>query len=260
MLTFVVPVRHQDSVSDWGKVNAYLRATFASIAAQIHPDWRAVVVANRGAALPPLPDRFTELRVEFPCPVLPGADRPKEELYNAIRDDKGGRVWAGLKTVEPRGHVMVVDYDDFVSRRLAATAAAAPDAAGWYVADGYLYDGSDIVMKRRQFDELCGTSLIVHARHFYPGAGADERHFVRHIHGSHKFIKKILREQGDPLIPLPYPGAMYRVGHAQASSGSAGLRQHLSPGQLLRHPWDGVRRISRLRRLDAALQQEFLAA
>ncbi|MCK7494916.1 MAG: hypothetical protein MZW92_30240 [Comamonadaceae bacterium] len=164
------------------------------------------------------------------CPVRNGHEK---RLYNAIRDDKGGRVWAGLKTVEPRGHVMVVDYDDFVSRRLAATAAAAPDAAGWYVDVGYLYDGSAFVLKRSKFDELCGSSLIVNARHFYPVDGADERHVVRYVHGSHKFIKTMLREKGDPLVPLPYPGAMYRVGHAQASSGSAGLRQHLSPRLLL---------------------------
>ncbi len=49
LLTFVIPVRHQDNAPDWARLSANLAQTLASIAAQSHSDWQGVVVANEGA-------------------------------------------------------------------------------------------------------------------------------------------------------------------------------------------------------------------
>ena len=49
MLTFIIPVRHQDNARDWTLLKANLSQTAASIAGQTHPGWRALVVANEGA-------------------------------------------------------------------------------------------------------------------------------------------------------------------------------------------------------------------
>lgn len=216
-------------------------------------------MTNRGAHLPPLPPRFRQVMVDLPCPVIPGPERSKEERYNVIRDDKGARVWAGLQSVEPSGHVMVVDYDDLVSRRLASFAAKAPEAAGWYISDGYLFDGSSLLERRSEFDELCGSSLIVHSRHFYPANADNERMFVRYIYGSHKFIKTKLANLGDPLVALPFPGAMYRVGHAHATSGSQGVRQRLAFISILRRPRQSLERLRNMAYLNSSLRREFLA-
>ncbi|MEG3166304.1 hypothetical protein U1701_17080 [Sphingomonas sp. PB2P19] len=237
-----------------------MRITFDSIAAQAHPEWQTIVVTSRGAVLPSLPQKFRHVEVDLPCPSLPGADRPTEELYDAIRDDKGARVWAGLQTVEPRGHFIVVDYDDLVSRRLASTAAATPDAAGWYISHGYLYDGSPIVFRRAGLDRICGSSAIVHARYFYPAPADDLPLFNRQVHGSHKFIKQKLAALGDPMTPLPYPGAMYRVGHPHAASGSVGVRQHLGLKSFAREPLQGLRRLRNLSFISPSLRREFFAA
>ena len=48
----------------------------------------------------------------------------------AVRHDKGASVLAGIVEARPTGHVMVVDYDDFVSSRLASLVDSDPDAPG----------------------------------------------------------------------------------------------------------------------------------
>jgi len=58
MLTFIVPVRHPENARDWTRVRQVLEQTAASIAGQESDEWSAVVVANSGSDLPPLPLRF----------------------------------------------------------------------------------------------------------------------------------------------------------------------------------------------------------
>jgi hypothetical protein len=58
MLTFVIPVRHQDSMDDWQGVQHRLSETLHSVSAQTVDDWQCVVVANEGALLPPLPGQL----------------------------------------------------------------------------------------------------------------------------------------------------------------------------------------------------------
>ena len=64
-LTFVIPVRHQDNARDWGKLKSNLTATVKSIASQESTDWKAIIVANRGADLPALPAGFDVKWVDF---------------------------------------------------------------------------------------------------------------------------------------------------------------------------------------------------
>jgi hypothetical protein len=74
LLSFIIPVRHQNNARDWGQLKANLAETLASISAQSKPDWRGYVAANHGADLPPLPERFEAVRVDFPltiCTISP---------------------------------------------------------------------------------------------------------------------------------------------------------------------------------------------
>ena len=52
MLSFVIPVRHQENARDWNRVKENLSQTVASISGQTHSSWDAVIVANHGATLP----------------------------------------------------------------------------------------------------------------------------------------------------------------------------------------------------------------
>ena len=162
VLTFIIPIRHQANAKDWGALKANLVQTVHSIAGQSDSRWRAFVVANSGADLPPLPQGFSVVRVDFP----PNAKHekgsaPLEQVYQAFRMDKGRRVLAGLISARPQGHVMIVDDDDFVSNRLVAHVAQNAGANGWFLRQGYVWSPGDaLVFRDEDFYHMCGTCLL----------------------------------------------------------------------------------------------------
>lgn len=260
MLHFVVPVRHPDSVADWDGVCRNLAETLSSLSRQTSTQWRAVVVVNRGAALPSLPDRVEVEHVDLPLKVLPPRADDQEAYYQAFREDKGRRVLAGLRGASAEDHVMVVDYDDWVSRRLAAHAAATPRAPGWYVRVGWVWDGGRVACRYPSFMEFCGTSFMI--RRDLLGIPMDISEpcleEVRRRLGSHKFLRGHLEEQGTPLEPLPFPGAVYRVGTPSAVSGSAGMLRRMTPLRMLRRqPVRFLKRAASLRPVGTAMRDEF---
>lgn len=261
-LTFIIPVRHQDNAKDWLHLKANLAQTLRSLAAQTSKDWRAIVVANNGADLPPLPPQVEVARVDFPPNVLHeqgGADR--EAFYDACRMNKGERVLAGMLHAGEMRYVMVVDDDDCVSSRLAEYVAMHAGPPGWYIHDGFLWeDSSNYLYRYSGFSRLCGTSHIVRADLYRLPASMDlaEPEYIRTMLGSHIFIDSYLRESGTPLVPLPFVGAVYRVGHPGAHSKSQGVfAQYFMHRWLLRSPGELVRRLRRLKFLSRSLRQEF---
>lgn len=66
LVTFIIPVRHQENARDWSRLKANLTQTVASISNQTNGDWRGIIVANEGADLPDLPEKFSAVRVTFP--------------------------------------------------------------------------------------------------------------------------------------------------------------------------------------------------
>jgi glycosyltransferase involved in cell wall biosynthesis len=263
-LTFVIPVRHPSNSSDWDEHTLRLAQTVRSIAAQTDARWRAVIVANDGATLPPLPPQFTVERVDFPPNTVYGRpDATQEELWESIRIDKGRRVLAGLIATRPDHHVMIVDDDDFVSNRLVAFAAQQPDANGWFVGDGYIWgDGGSFVYRYPDFSGFCGTSHIVRADLYALPADAASAGdaYVKRTLGSHIFLERDLAERGTPLAPLPFYGAMYRIGHRGAVTASSGLWQHFFGRDMWFHPRAIVRRLARVRPLTSALRREFFGS
>lgn len=263
MLTFVTPVRHHATATNWRAVRARMAVTLRSLRAQDDGRWNAVVVANAGADLPHDLTRCDVVRVDFPPNTL-DRNGPPEALWHAIRADKGRRVLAGLlharATGMLRGHVMVVDYDDVVSRRLAGFVAAHPKAHGWYVNAGYTFSGTRLLVSYpREFFELCGTSHIVRADLLNLPAGpadASEAYISRTL-GSHKFIKRDLDEQGTPLAPLPFAGAIYRMGHGDAASGSSSMVRYSLRKESVGRPLALARQLAKFRYMGPRLAREF---
>jgi hypothetical protein len=261
-LTFIIPVRNQANAKDWSRSKVNLRQTAASIAAQTSSSWNAFVVANHGADLPELPRNFSDVRVDFPPNLLhdmESADR--ETVYRAFRQDKGQRVLAGLLAARPKGHVMIVDDDDFVSRRLADYVARNPQANGWFIRKGYVWsDGGSLVLRHDAFSHLCGTSHIIRADLFRIPDQFDAAtpEYIQDMLGSHVHIADELARQGAPLMPLPFRGAIYRIGHAGAHSGSRSIWQ-----TFFAHP-HGIRSVLsnalRLGYLSPEMRREFFAA
>ena len=262
VLTFVIPVRHPQNCADWAALKRRLSDTMRSIAGQDDDRWRAVIVANEGADLPPLPDKFAVKRVDFPPnPMFERRDNDLEAFRDCVRLDKGRRVLAGILEGDSTGYVMVVDDDDFVSRRLTSFVASHQGEHGWYLRNGYIWgDGGRLIYEYADFSRFCGTSHIVRKDLYELPASveaADPDH-LREIFGSHIFIQEFLEERGKPLQALPFVGAIYRVGHAGAHSNSAGLfKQVFLNRELLRNPFKLVGRLARLRLLDADVRLHF---
>lgn len=262
MLWFLVPVRHPATVRDWGAVKAVMALTFRSIAAQDHPDWACIIAADEAADLPdppaPAAGRFHVVRTALPPAVIPRKGwRNRTPFYHAIRADKAARLRAAYLAAGPEGHVMVTDFDDLVSRRLAGLAAAAPEASGWYFDQGLLWAGGGWVMDYpRRFHRYCGSSHILHQRHLAPirqgrDAGDD---LALHFLGSHVVAHDRLAAEGDPLAPLPFCGAVYRIGHGGATSRQSFARE-VAKG---RTPWGMLRRLGRLRPRPEGFAAEFM--
>ena len=261
-LTFIIPILHPENCRDWRTLKQHLLQTANSIAAQDCRNWKAVVVANKGSDLPPLPVNFDIKYVEFPPNAQFGRGKNDLETFReAVRLDKGRRLLAGMIHAGEMGHVMFVDHDDFISRHLTSFVSNFPESYGWYVKDGYLWgSGGKLVYKFNEFSHVCGTSHIVRSDLYEMPSGIEDADpkYIRKILGSHIFIEEHLASKGTPIIPLPFSGAVYRVGHENSHSKSSQLFRiaFLKP-QLIFNPREVVKRISRFNLVDSSFGQEF---
>ncbi len=261
-LTFVIPVRHQANAKDWSRLRSNLEQTIRSIASQDSNHWQAIIVANHGADIPDLPPRFSIARVNFPPNRMhEQGSASKEDFYKAFRSDKGRRVLAGLLEARNLGHVMIVDDDDFVNRRLASFVAAHPEENGWFLREGYIWsDGGRFLYRFSDFSKLCGTSHIIRADLYkIPKSLADaDESYVQEILGSHIFLHDRLDASNNRLSPLPFVGAVYRIGHPGAHSRSSGIfGQFFMKRALLKRPHQIVSRLMRVRILNDRIRSDF---
>jgi len=259
-LSFIVPVRHPANAKDWGLLKRNLAQTLGSIANQTDDRWQGAVIANHGADLPDMPAGFRVVNVDFPPnPLHDMESADLEAVYDAFRLDKGRRVLAGLVELRPQGHVMICDDDDLVSRRLTEWVSQNRTNNGWWIQNGYVWaDGGAWLYRCGDFSDLCGTSHIIRADLYALPVTMDgwsESEIKRSL-GSHRFIKGDL-DARTPLEPLPFFGAVYRVGHPGAHSQSPGLFRKFFPKTLLKRPKELVRRLLRLRVLTGATRREF---
>ncbi len=262
VLTFVIPLRHPQNSPDWPALKRRLAQTMHSIAGQDDSRWRAIIVANTGSDLPPLPDNFALKQVDFPPnPMFEQGDNDREAFLDCCRLDKGRRVLAGILDADRTSYVMVVDDDDFVSCRLTSFVADHLGDNGWYVRDGYIWsDGGKLLYEYADFSKFCGTSHIIRTSLYdLPQTlEAADPDYIRKILGSHVFIREYLQEHRRPLQPLPFVGAIYRVGYVGSHSKSPGLmRLVFFRRELLRNPLKVPGRFARLRLLDATVRHQF---
>ena len=262
LLAFITPVRHQDNARDWSLLKANLAQTVASIANQTHHDWQGIIVANEGADLPDLPERFRVARVTFPPNAMHergGAD--EEDFYDAFRIDKGRRVLHGMLSARDSRFFMIVDDDDLVSSRIVQHVAQHPDANGWRIDRGFIWDdGGWLLLGNDAFNHVCGTSLIIRSDLYglperFEDASPD---WIKSTLGSHIRIADILAQRGTPLQTLPFRGAVYRVAHAGSHSKTPSLlvKYFFNWGSLKR-PRRLLRKVGKLRLVGGGAKREF---
>jgi hypothetical protein len=262
LITFVIPVRHQSNSKNWGLLKANLTQTIASISAQTNSNWRAVIVANQGADLPAVPERFQIVRVNFtPNEMYEQQGHDKEEFYDAVRLDKGRRILKGMLYVRDTAFYMVVDDDDFVSNSLVSYVSKNQKANGWKISEGYVWgDGGSLLYVHRDFANFCGTSLIIRSDLFclpdsFEVASSE---YIKTMLGSHIKIVKILTDKGAPLASLPFRGAIYRVGHVGAHSKSPTLiKMYLLNRSIMLSPLRFVRNLLSMRLVSSDIKNKY---
>lgn len=262
LVTFVIPVRHQDNARDWDSLRANLQQTIGSIAAQTSDDWQAIVVANEGADLPDLPAQFHIERVQFPPNLMHEEETAtREDFLDAFRLDKGRRVLSGMMAGRGTRYFMVVDDDDFVSRDIVHFIASQEDCPGWKIDRGYVWnDGGSLVLAHDDFNHICGTSLIINAKIYsIPDTPAEVSiSFIKEMLGSHHGVDKLLETRRTPLKPLGFRGAMYRVANPGSHSRTPGfLKKYIFLNGWYLRPRETLWKLRRIRKFDTSLRAEF---
>ena len=263
IVTFIIPVRHQHNAKNWMIIKDHLTDTIKSISNQDTTGWKAIIVANHGADLPEIPNNFEVVRVDFPPnPIFEKGSAPIEKVYEAVRSDKGRRVLAGMLHAGKMGHVKVVDDDDFVSRKITSFVSMHRESNGFYIQDGYVWEdgGNWLFHYDGNFSKLCGTSHIVRADLYnLPSSISDaSESYIQNMLGSHIFIDNYLNNNNSPLSRLPFLGAIYRIGHTENHSRLSGMfYEFFFQKWLWRRPMRQLKRLTRLKRLDNRLLDEY---
>lgn len=265
LLKFVIPVRHPENSRDWSELKRNLAATIKSVAAQSNERWHAVIVANRGSDLPHLPPGFSVVWTDFPPNLMHDHHAGDRETFlDAVRLDKGRRILAGMLETPAAEYTMVLDDDDFVARDLTAFVARNRGQNGWFFRDGYIWrEGGMFLLGYPDFSRLCGSSHIIRTD-LYDLPESQEcasDTYIKRMLGSHIFPCLALADAGTPLAALPFPGAVYRVGHIGAHSRSTGIwSAHFFRKEFLKRPWEILRRMARLRILTPGMRHTFFGS
>lgn len=262
LVTFIIPVRHQDNARDWQALKTNLVQTIASIANQTNGDWRGIIVANEGADIPPLPEKFSVERVTFPPNDMHELGKgSKEDFYDAFRADKGRRVLMGMLRARDSEFFMIVDDDDLVSAHIVQYVSEHRSENGWTIDKGFIWDsGGSLLFRYNEFNHLCGTCLIIRSDLYglperFEAAALD---WIKTMLGSHVRIAGILSERGTPLQSLPFRGAVYRVAHGGSHSRAPSLiAQYFLNRNVLRHPKWLLNNLRRLRFIGDKARREF---
>jgi hypothetical protein len=262
IITFVIPVRHPENARDWQSLKLNLQQTAKSIAAQTNAAWKGVIVANDGADLPVLPEKFEVVRVNFPPnPHYDLRSDNRQKVYDAVRLDKGRRILKGILDSERTPFYMVVDDDDFVSNKIAQFVSQHPKANGWKINKGYVWaEGGTWLYALDTFDRKCGTSMIVNSKLYSLPERFEEADetYIKEVFGSHIMLAPLLVKRQTPLAKLPFRGAIYRVGHSGAHSKSENLiRTFITPKYNWKRPWRFATNFLNFRRLKDDISEEF---
>jgi hypothetical protein len=227
MLAFITSLRHPRNSGDYARVEALLAETLASVSRQSAP-YSVWVVGNRRPSR--LAPDANWVQVDFDAPsTLSG---PRTGVAAVLRD-KGSKLAAGLLAARESSpdHVMFLDADDLVSRRLAALSAGNPHAPGWRIEHGYRWAADRRAVRRQpHFHRHCGSGCVVRADLYdLPPdlrAGASQAELedrlgdrLQRWFGSHLYVADDLAAAGHPLAPVPFAGALYRVSTGENHSG-----------------------------------------
>lgn len=217
MLVFVVPIKSAQVSTNWEVFSLLVARTMRSICQQTSDNFKVVAVCHEIPEIPFQHPALEFLQVDFEPPTDEAirsqvSEDPKNYRNAAKEADKAKKILRGIeyaKKYDPT-HFMVVDADDCISRELVSFVDEHSDGgAGWYIKKGYIYnEGSNLIfLNKNSFNVLCGTCIIINAAYVNELLSLEPHPLFHHE------VTKL--KNGDKLIPLPFPGAIYSIGNTE---------------------------------------------
>jgi hypothetical protein len=239
LLTFAVAVTPSANDVERNFRRRMLAATLASLFGQTDGAFRVMVAGARRDEV----DLPADPRLEFvPFESLPAKDRP------AAHHDQAAKLFEMARLLATRGggYFMPVDMDDFVSRDLVTFVRAHRDPNGYVIEKGYALDGVsnqvvqayDVGSPRGLFHKACGTCVIInlaprdlpplfvcrpalfglvlrafHRLRKWRLVGGRRFRYLRLRERGHYMTAEAAAAEGRPLMPLPFPAAVYTAFH-----------------------------------------------
>jgi hypothetical protein len=242
MLIFLIPLKSARVAGCWDRVSRLLSRTVASACAQTSPDFQIIVACHEIPEGDFAHPALQFVQAEYPAP---SPSDPSE-----MRADKQCKLQIALNRAMEYApsHVMFLDGDDLVSRRLAAFVAAHTAENGWYLPSGYFYCEQQpyLHFERRRFDQWCGSAHIIRPAllDFLPRW--DDR-----LVFDHRQLTTLLQDHGTPLRPLPFPGGVYTIAHGDNFNDYESVLWSSHPF------WRPLRRMVFHRSITPGIRQEF---
>ena len=216
MVAFIVPLQSPQVSADWGMVSALCERTLRSICRQTSDRFRVFLVCNSAPRMEFRHPALTIIEENFPIPAPNSTDR----MFDKHEKLKRGLIAAREMAPCP---VMLVDADDCVHRGLVEWCERHPESPGWYLPDGYIYSaGSPWPYRLRDFDQICGTSIIVKcAGKDFPRAMSDRKSDFFMVERGHFEFRDPSRIGGIKLEPLPFAGGVYVTATGENYTGAS---------------------------------------
>lgn len=264
VLTCIVPFAPRSFTRDWKLACKYLEQTIDSLLNSEDPRIAVVVVGHDypGDFISTDP-RVNFLRSDMATPPVALAKDPVLAITDKLLKVRCG--WEFSKKHLESDYVMIVDADDFLSRKVVGFLAQSGNFPAYRISDGWIWNtGSQLTIESTEsFNLLCGSSVIVRAdvaeKEFdleaisnsppeyavLAYAGKKPSLLINELHG---YADKAMALHGLKICDIPFRAGIYRVGninsHSRRTYKSHSLRLLLG-------------RIRRLRLLTPSIKTEF---
>jgi hypothetical protein len=208
MLCFVMALKSPAVAANWETAEAVFDRTLTSVCNQDDPDFRVIVVCNqipRLAGPAPPVVHFVVKDLPVPGPASTMTDKWTKLAYGLV----------AARELHP-DFVMLMDADDLVSRRLSGFVKKNNSSYGWIFKKGYYWRyGSRWIQWTEHFN--CGTNSIVSSQviRFPKQVRSEEIDDCLILRNGHTIIERAMRDNGTPLDPLPFAGAVWVHGHGE---------------------------------------------
>ncbi|QLE58536.1 glycosyltransferase family 2 protein [Nostoc sp. TCL26-01] len=250
MLVFVIPLKSQQVSKDWDNVCQLFDRCLRSICQQTDANFRVVVVCHEKPDIQFTHPQVDYVQVDFPT--------PNQDYRDKMRD-RGKKVIVGVIYAQrfSAHHMMIVDADDCLNRRVAEFTNQHPDVNGWVFQKGYVYqeNSSFIYYRKSHFYSWCATCNILKFD-LCPLPSKDDEYpddLITYYNG-HGQMAAVMQEKGLPLEDFPFAGTVYIIGNGEnIYQGGFSTLHNANKGKILFF----IKELLKFRPITPAIKQEF---